>query len=184
VFIENGQCSVESRALAIFVIPPVPACRGTEAKRSGEPALSEVEGDLLFLFCPSDLTAPNKSHRPPLCHPERSRISYFTAPPPTTYAALRKESRMKSTEATIFDQKSGGAEGPAVRPGSRTKISVPLVLPQNRHPDNEAGSCFQEIKCPSRYVRRRAQLGSTISLIDPTNSANPRLPNGSFGSAR
>ena len=56
-----------------IVIPPVPACRGTEAKRSGEPALSEVEGDLLFLFYPTDLTAPNKSHHPPLCHPERSR---------------------------------------------------------------------------------------------------------------
>jgi hypothetical protein len=26
------------------------------------------------------------------------------------------------------------AEGPAVRPGSRTKVSVPLVLPQTRHP--------------------------------------------------
>jgi hypothetical protein len=44
-----------------------------------------------------------------------------------TYAALPKESRMKSTEATVFDRKSGGGEGPAVRPGSRTKVSVPLV---------------------------------------------------------
>jgi hypothetical protein len=41
---------------------------------------------------------------------------------------------MKSTEATVFDRKSGEAEGPAVRPGSRTKVSVPLVLPQTRHP--------------------------------------------------
>src|ERR1700733_15679366 len=87
----------------------------------------------------------------PLCHPERTRISYFTAPPAATYAALRKESRMKSTEATLFDRKSGAAEGPAaapagnsiclslgirsaVRPGSRTKVSVPSVFPQNRHP--------------------------------------------------
>src|ERR1700733_3070668 len=38
---------------------------------SSRPKRSEV--DLLFLFCPSDLTAPNKSHHPPLCHPERSR---------------------------------------------------------------------------------------------------------------
>ena len=29
---------------------------------------------------------------------------------------------MKSTEATVFDGKSGGAEGPAVRPGSLTKV--------------------------------------------------------------
>ena len=47
------------------------------------------------------------------------------------------ESRMKSTEDTVLDRKSGGAEGPAVRPGSRTKFSLPLVLPQNRHPEGE-----------------------------------------------
>jgi hypothetical protein len=44
---------------------------------------------------------------------------------------------MKSTEATVFDRKSGGTEGSAVRPGSRTKVSVPLVLPQEfeeKHP--------------------------------------------------
>ncbi len=62
---------------------------------------------------------------------ERTRISYFTALPAATYAALRKKSRMKSTEATVFDRKSGAAEGRAVRPGSRTNVSVQLVLPQN-----------------------------------------------------
>jgi hypothetical protein len=40
-----------------------------------------------------------------------------------------KESRMKSTEATVFDRKSGAAEGSAVRPGSHTKVSIPLGLP-------------------------------------------------------
>jgi hypothetical protein len=95
------------------------------------PKRSAVEGPAVS-FCPSDLTAPNKSHRPPLCHPERTRISYLTALPAATYAALRKESRMTSTEATAFDRKSGGAEGSAVRPGSRTKVSVPLVPPQTR----------------------------------------------------
>src|SRR5580693_4319071 len=53
-------------------------------------------------FCPSNLTVPNKSHHPPLCHPERNRISYVTALPAATYAALRKESRMRSTEATVL----------------------------------------------------------------------------------
>src|ERR1700733_6738286 len=48
---------------------------------------------------------------------------------------------MKSAEATVFDRKSGAAEGPAVRPGSRTKVSVPLVLPQNRHPERSRGTC-------------------------------------------
>jgi hypothetical protein len=45
---------------------------------------------------------------------------------------------MKSTEATVFDRKSGAAEGPAVRPDPRTRVSVPLVLPQNRHPVRSA----------------------------------------------
>ena len=72
------------------------------------------EGPAVAL-CPSDLTAPNKSHRLPLCHPERTQISFFTALPAATYAALLKEDRMKSTEATIFDRKSGEGEGPAVR---------------------------------------------------------------------
>jgi hypothetical protein len=94
-----------------------------------------VEGPAV-LFCPSNLTSPNKSHHPPLCHPERTRISYFAALPAATYAALRKESRMESTEATVFDRKSGAAEGSVVRPGSRTKVSVPLVLPQTRHPES------------------------------------------------
>jgi hypothetical protein len=30
------------------------------------------------------------------------------------------------------------SEGPAVRPGSRTKVSFSLVLPQNRHPERTA----------------------------------------------
>jgi hypothetical protein len=76
--------------------------RNCHPDRSEEPALREVEGDLLFLFCPSKLTAPNKSHTPPTCHPERTQISYFTALPAATYAALREESRMKSTEATVL----------------------------------------------------------------------------------
>jgi hypothetical protein len=140
-----------------------PACPGLPWNRS-----EAKWRDLLFLFYPSDLTAPNKSHHPPLviptrisCHValdraacapfrkerrmkcinatnlnrnpgERTRISYFTALPAATYAALRKEGRMKSTEAAVFDRKSGGAEGPAVRPGSRTKVWVLLVPTQTR----------------------------------------------------
>jgi hypothetical protein len=45
---------------------------------------------------------------------------------------------MKPTEATVFDRKSGAAEGSAVRPRSRTKVSVPSVFPQNRHPERSA----------------------------------------------
>jgi hypothetical protein len=43
------------------------------------------------------------------------------------------ENRMKSANAVKINRKSGVAEGSAVRPGSRTKVSLPLVLPQNRH---------------------------------------------------
>jgi hypothetical protein len=63
-----------------------------------------VEGPAVS-FCPSDLTAPYKSHHPPLVIPS-------------------------------------AAEGPAVRPGSRTKTSVPLVLPQNRHPERSAPQIY------------------------------------------
>ena len=69
-------------------------------------------------------------HHPSTCHPavpgvpwERTRISYFMALPAATYVALRKESRKKSTEATVFDRKSGEGEGPAVRPCSHTNVS-------------------------------------------------------------
>jgi hypothetical protein len=41
--------------------------------------------------------------------PERTRISYITAPHAATYVAFRKESRMKFAKATKFDRKSGGA---------------------------------------------------------------------------
>jgi hypothetical protein len=73
---------------------------GLTAGQGGDrtPALSVTS----FVFCPSNLTAPNESRHPTLCHPERTRISYFTALPAATYAALRKESRMKPTEATFL----------------------------------------------------------------------------------
>jgi hypothetical protein len=35
---------------------------------------------------------------------------------------------------SLFLSSRSAAEGSAVRPGCRTKVSVPLVLPQNRHP--------------------------------------------------
>jgi hypothetical protein len=62
---------------------------------------------------------------------------------------------MKSTEATVFDRKSGAAEGPAVRPGSRTKISLPLVLPQNHHRDqgdDSVGVLASHSECALRFA--------------------------------
>jgi len=57
-FMETQISDLSSReavTLSIFA-------RGSEIKRI-RPAVP---------FCPSDLTAPNKSHRPPPCHPDRS----------------------------------------------------------------------------------------------------------------
>jgi hypothetical protein len=102
---------------------------------------------------------------------ERTQISYFTALPAATYAALRKESRMKSTEATVLNRKSGGAEGPAVRPGSRTKVSLPLVLPQNRHPERSAS----QIHCLTQRLWRGVE-GPRRCLSYPWLSGAFRRP--------
>ena len=39
------------------------------------------------------------------------------------------------------------AEASAVRPGSRTKVSVPLVPPQNRHPEAASPYCRLHFSC-------------------------------------
>jgi hypothetical protein len=51
----------------------------------------------------------------PGCHPERSRISYFTDLNNATYVVLLKENHMQLTEAASLDRKSGEAEGSVVR---------------------------------------------------------------------
>jgi hypothetical protein len=53
---------------------------------------------------------PQASHSPFLCHPERTRISYFTALTGATYVVLPKENHMHLTEAATVDRKSGGAD--------------------------------------------------------------------------
>ena len=104
------------RVLNEFVIPPVPACRGTRAtcpgvpsKRSGEPALSEVEGDLRFLSVHPIwrlLIRVTTLHLSSRAQPDfllRGSTSGNVCDSPL-------ESRMKSTEATVVDRKSGAAE--------------------------------------------------------------------------
>jgi hypothetical protein len=70
-----------------------------------------VQISFLRWFYPSISTNVTWKRKPPLCHPacpgepwERTRISYFTALSAAAYAVLRKESRMQSTEATVFDR--------------------------------------------------------------------------------
>jgi hypothetical protein len=63
------------------------------------------------------LLSSNRSpwkRRTPLCHPERTRISYYAAPEMATCAAFIEESRMKFADPTKLDRKSGAAEGSAV----------------------------------------------------------------------
>jgi hypothetical protein len=140
--------------------------KSSSFKQIGHPDRSEAQGPAVS-FSSSDLTALNKSRHPPLCHPERTRIFYFAALPAATYAALRKESRMKSTEVTVLTGNLGAAEGSAVRPGSRTKISVPLVLPQTCHPEakrladlslNTGLTARSRRACPERSRRGPAVL--------------------------
>src|SRR5271155_3675361 len=53
--------------------------------------------------------------RPPLCHPERTRISCHAAPDTVACAPFSKERRMKFANAIRFYRKSGEAEGSAVQ---------------------------------------------------------------------
>jgi hypothetical protein len=54
---------------------------------------------------------PGSPHASPFCHPERTRISYFTALTSATYVVLHKENHMQLTEAATLDRKSGGSRG-------------------------------------------------------------------------
>jgi hypothetical protein len=54
------------------------------------------------------------NRRPFLCHPERTRISYFTALTRATYVVLPKENHMQLIGAATLDRKSGEAEESAV----------------------------------------------------------------------
>jgi hypothetical protein len=63
-------------------------------------------------FCPSNLTTPNKSHPPSPLSSDRSEPGFpATRPSPTPTCALSvKESRMKLTDATNPNRKSGVAK--------------------------------------------------------------------------
>ena len=60
--------------------------------------------------------------RSPLCHPERTPISYIAALTGAAYVVLPKENHMQLTEATTLDRKSGGAEESAVPRTSRGNV--------------------------------------------------------------
>jgi hypothetical protein len=97
-----------------------PACPGlpwnrSEAKWRACPERSR-RGPAVS-FCPSNLTAPNKSHRPSLCHPDSD--SCYVALDRAACAPFRKERRMKCINATNLNR----------NPGERTRISYFTALP-------------------------------------------------------
>jgi hypothetical protein len=98
----NFPARLEPRLEKVQRWEPPHSCGGARLSSvDGFPTSRLYQRQRMLLFCPSDLTAPNKSDHPPLVIPS-------------------------------------AAEGPAVRPGSLTKASVPLVLPQTRHPERSA----------------------------------------------
>ena len=60
----------------------------------------------------------------PFCHPERTRISYFTALTGATYVVLLKENHIKLFEAATFDRKSRETVGSAVRLSGAPNLPV------------------------------------------------------------
>jgi hypothetical protein len=72
---------------------------------------------------------------------------------------------MKSTEATVFDRKSGAAEGPALRPGSRTKVWVSLV-----HTDAQTSWELSAVR-----AGRGSDSPTAHSLSSKVNVQIPRL---------
>jgi hypothetical protein len=63
---------------------------------------------------------------PPLCHPERTRISYYASLNRAAYVVLREENHMRLTEVATLDRKSGEAEGSAV---PRTLLGNVFAVP-------------------------------------------------------
>jgi hypothetical protein len=78
--------------------------------------------------------------RPPLCHLDRTRLSYYAAPPMTMYAPFIEDSRMKFARRQQALLKSGEVEGSAV--------------------DNVGGQLGRNkpVSCPVGQQRRRMTL--------------------------
>ena len=114
-------------------------------------------------------------HRPPLCHPERTRISCDAALDISACAAFVKESSIKCANATKFHRKSGAAEGSAVhstrnkrRPKRRPPLSE-FCTPRRRM--ILLRFCPTRISCELADGRYFPVFGSANSL----NCASPGL---------
>jgi hypothetical protein len=116
-----------------------------------------VEGPAVS-FCPSDLTAPNKSHRPPLCHPERTRISCHVALDRAACAPFRKERRMKCINATNLNR----------NPGEGTRISYFTALPVATY----------------AALRKESRMKSTEAMVSDSKSGGAEGPAVTLGCNR
>ena len=81
----------------------------------------------MSIGCDVDRDGNHKVHRHShLCHPERTRISYYAAPKMTSFAFPASRDRMSFAEPIALNRKSGAAEGSAVL---STNITSPMEAP-------------------------------------------------------
>ena len=85
----------------------------------------------------------------PICHPERTRISYSPISPATANVVLLKENHMQLIEAATLDRKSGEAEGPAVRPSGASHVPGSHKLVLLRPVTFRTTGCVQTFTKPS-----------------------------------
>ena len=88
-------------------ISPAPACCGTGGVMGHRPTQGDEKRPLSSNRSPWQLG-------PPLCHPERARISYFTALASATNVVLLKENHMGVDRSRNSRQEIREAEGSAV----------------------------------------------------------------------
>jgi hypothetical protein len=87
---------------------------------------SVVEGPAVS-FCPSDLTAPNKSHALPFVIPSEAEFPATLLRNTSTCAVFRRRKPHEARQRQQYQQEIRQSEGSAVRPGSRPKVWVSLV---------------------------------------------------------
>jgi hypothetical protein len=78
---------------------------------------------------------------------------------------------MKSTEATVSDRKSGAAKGSAVRPGSRSKVWVSLVLTHPLGRGIKRACCTAHLDEAGQTRRDEAEADKTRERNEMTGRA-------------
>jgi hypothetical protein len=123
-------------------------------------------------FCPSDLTGPNKSHPPLLVIPSALRISYHAALINVHVCGFLNESRMKFTDATKPDRKSGG------RRGTCSATWLPHKGLRSVSSPTKSSSCLSRlaVEPERRACPERSRSGPAVSLSEKTQGRRDRPP--------